>query len=214
MISPVLALVTTTEIVWDTVPASPEQVNLKVEVSNKGLVVSVPVMGFVPCHSPSARQLAAFALLQLSKPAEPSTTLVLLDSNCKDGAAAVGATVGGASGGGSGACGGLNPTSTAPTPVPPAPVQLSVYVVLVDIGPTCALPEVDFTPVQPDPAVQLVALLALHVSVVVSPAPIVDGLAAMVIVGADTGGGADAGGVTLTAADAVVDPPEPVQTNI
>ena len=43
---------------------------------------------------------------------------------------------------------------------------------------------------------------------------LVDGLAAMVIVGADTGGGADAGGVTLTAADAVVDPPEPVQTNI
>ncbi len=55
-------------------------------------------------------------------------------------------------------------TKTLWLPLPPAPVQVRVYVVLV-VGETDWVPEVAFVPVQPPEAVQLVALVDDQVSV-------------------------------------------------
>lgn len=53
------------------------------------------------------------------------------------------------------------------TAVPPAPVQLSEYVVSRVRGPTVAVPLAAFVPTHPPEAVQLVTPVPLHVSVVV-----------------------------------------------
>jgi hypothetical protein len=74
-----------------------------------------------------------------------------------------------------------------------------------------SLPEVDFAPVQPPDAVQLVALVVVHASCVVPCAATVVGVALKVSVGAPAGGGALAI-VTLT--DFEVLPPEPVHTSV
>lgn len=76
------------------------------------------------------------------------------------------------------------------------------------------LPEVALLPLQPEPALQLLALVAFQVSVAVSPVDSVDGDANIEIVGAGVGGGPAFGGVTVTVAEAVAEPPEPVQTSM
>ena len=67
------------------------------------------------------------------------------------------------------------------------------------------LPEVALLPLQPEPALQLLALVAFQVSVAVSPVDSVDGDANIEIVGAGGGGGPAFGGVTVTVAEAVAD---------
>jgi hypothetical protein len=67
--------------------------------------------------------------------------------------------------------------------VPPGPVQVRVYVVVL-VGWTCWEPLVARTPAHPPLAVQLVAWLLDHVRVLASPVVIMDGLAESVTAGA------------------------------
>ena len=75
----------------------------------------------------------------------------------------------------------------ADTGVPPLPLQASAYVVAAVIGPTCSVPEVAREPVHPFEAVQLVALVAVQVSVAMPPGTTAVGVED--IVTDETGGG-------------------------
>ena len=97
-------------------------------------------------------------------------------------------------------------TVADPLPLPPAPEHERLNVVVLESGPTDALPEAALVPVHPPLAVQLVALVALHVSVDVPPLVILDGDADIVTTGA--------GGVTVTSTLLCALPPEPVQLSV
>jgi hypothetical protein len=92
------------------------------------------------------------------------------------------------------------------TAVPPLPVQLSEYVVSRVSGPTVAVPLAAFVPDQPPDAVQLVAPLPFHVSVVVP------------FSGTDFGEAASVTDTpepwTVTVAVLVTVPPLPVQASV
>jgi hypothetical protein len=105
-----------------------------------------------------------------------------------------------------GALGGVTVTVTDCDAVPPAPVHDRVYVV-VEVSPDRASePETALLPFQPPEAVQLVALVAVQLSVVPPPLGTVEGVAPSVTEGS---GGAD-GGTTVTLTDCVAVPPAPV----
>jgi len=87
--------------------------------------------------------------------------------------------------------------------VPPVPVQVSVYAVLVVNAPVFKVPLADFVPLQPPEAVQDVAFVELQVSVEVPPLAMVVGFAVSVAVGTGL-----AVTVTVAAAGALV-PPAP-----
>jgi hypothetical protein len=87
--------------------------------------------------------------------------------------------------------------------LPPAPVQLSVKVLVVMSGPRVSLPEMALLPDQASEAVQEVALVEDQVSVDDPPLVIDAGFAASDTVGT--------GGNTVTVADALAVPPGPVQ---
>ena len=93
-------------------------------------------------------------------------------------------------------------------PVPPLPVQLSVNVVAFDNAAVLALPAVAFVPDHPPEAVQDVAFVEDHVSVLVPPLATDVGDADSVTVGAGVGA------VTVTDAVRCVVPPAPVQLSV
>ena len=78
-------------------------------------------------------------------------------------------------------------------PVPPGPLQVNVKLVVALSAPVDWLPLVALAPLQPPDAVQLVALVELHVSVEDPPLLTVIGFAVNVTVGA--------GALTVTVAD-------------
>jgi hypothetical protein len=88
--------------------------------------------------------------------------------------------------------------------LPPAPLQLSVKVLVMVSGPRGSLPEVALLPVQAPEAVQEVAFAEDQVSAEDPPLVTDVGFAASDTVGA--------GGVTVTVADALATPPSPVQS--
>jgi len=91
--------------------------------------------------------------------------------------------------------------------VPPAPVQLRLYVRLpVAGGVTDWLPLIALVPVQPPEAVQLVTLVVAQDSVVAVPSVTVVGDALKVSVGV--------GDVTVTLAEPEALPPGPVQLRV
>src|SRR5262245_54816310 len=67
-------------------------------------------------------------------------------------------------------------------PVPPAPVQLSVNAVFALSAALVSVPDVAFAPLHPPDAVQVVAFVLDHVSIVVPPLATVVGLAVRVTV--------------------------------
>jgi hypothetical protein len=87
--------------------------------------------------------------------------------------------------------------------LPPAPVQLNVYVLLAVSAPVVALPCTASLPDHPPDAVQEDAFVADHVNVDALPLSMVLGLAVIVTVGA--------GVLTDTVADCEALPPVPVQ---
>jgi hypothetical protein len=89
--------------------------------------------------------------------------------------------------------------------VPPVPVQVSVYAVLVVNAPVFTAPLADFVPLQPPEAVQDVALVELQVSVDDPPLAIVVSPAVSATVGA--------GAMLTVAVVGVLVPPTPVQVN-
>lgn len=141
----------------------------------------------LPAHAPDAMQLVALALDQLSVDVAPFSI------RC---GVAESVTVGN---------GGRTVTMVDCAVVPPAPVQLSANVLVSISAPVGALPEVGFDPVHAPLAVQLVALVELHVSVAPLPESTVAGVALSTIAG---GGGRT---LTATVCDAV--PPAPLHTS-
>ena len=90
--------------------------------------------------------------------------------------------------------------------MPPGPVQLSVKVDTEEIGPVPAVPLVGLLPLHAPLAVQLVALVVLHVSVDEAPLATTTGEAEIVTTGA--------GALMATVTDSLVLPPVPVQVSV
>ncbi len=104
----------------------------------------------MPDHAPEAVQLVALREVQLSVDAPPEATEVgdaLID------------TVG------AGVAVTIETVADFELEVPLELVQVKVYVVLAEIGPTVCVPEVATEPLQPPEAVQLLAFVVLQVSV-------------------------------------------------
>lgn len=103
-------------------------------------------------------------------------------------------------------------TTTDRSAVPPGPVQVNEKLLLDALkGPVLAVPAIDLLPVQlllagEAFAVQLVALVELHVNVEAVPLGTESGLALRETVGAD-------GAVTVTVTDLETSPPEPEQVS-
>ena len=90
--------------------------------------------------------------------------------------------------------------------VPPVPVHDNVYVLVEVSAPVDCKPESVLLPVQAPEAVQVVALVELHVKFDEPPEATEAGEAVKVIVGADV--------VTMTVTDLVDVPPAPVQDKV
>lgn len=147
-------------------------------------------MAFDPLQPPDAVQVVALVLVQLRVEELPLVTVVGVAFNVTVGAVGPDATV----------------TVTDCAAVPPAPVQVSVNVVVAAIPVRASDPLRVLVPVQPPDAVQLAALVDNQLSVVEPPLATVVGVAVSVTDGA-------AGCVTVTFTDCVADPPAPVQVN-
>jgi hypothetical protein len=151
-------------------------------------VLCAPDVGLLPDHAPDAVQLVALVVLHVSCDAAPDATLVGAAVNVSVGALATAID-----------------TETDFVTEPPAPAHTSVYVFAVVNAPVLCEPDTDCEPVQSPLAVQLVALLLLHVSVELSP------LATLVGDTLNVSVGAAAGCCTVTVAVAEFDPPVPLQ---
>ncbi len=151
-------------------------------------VTSVPESDLLPIHAPDAMQLVALAVDQLSVDVPP------LSIRCGE---AESVTVGN---------GGRTVTTVDCALVPPAPAQLSENVLVSTSAPDGALPEVGFAPPQAPLAVQLVALVELHVRVTPLPESTVASDALNTMVGG--------GGRTLTATVCDAEPPAPLHASV
>src|SRR5258706_10011677 len=139
----------------------------------------------MPDHEPEARQEVALVEDQVRVEAAPLAT---------DVGFAVRDTVG---------TGGVTVTVAAALPVPPAPVQARVNVLVLLSAPVDWLPEIVLVPVHAPEATQEVASVEDQVRAEDAP-PVTDaGVAVRDTVGA--------GGMTVTVAEALPDPPGPVQ---
>jgi hypothetical protein len=145
-------------------------------------------VAIVPDQPPEAVQEVAFVADQLSVVLPPLGTVF---------AAALKVTAG---------AGVDTDTVTDCAAEPPAPVQVSVYLVVAVIAAVLAEPLVLSLPLQPPEALQEVALVEDQVRVEVAPLLTVVGLALKVTVGA--------GVVTVTVADCDALPPLPVQVKV
>ena len=102
--------------------------------------------------------------------------------------------------------GGVTVTVAAALPVPPAPVQARVNVLVIVSAPLDWLPEIVLVPVHAPEATQEVASVEDQVRVEDAPLVADAGLAVSDTVGA--------GGMTVTVAEALPDPPGPVQERV
>jgi len=163
------------------VPPAPLQVSEKAAGAERAPVLCVPLAGFVPLQAPEAVQAVALEELQLKTAAPPAGTVVGLAVST-----AVGTT---------------ETATLAGALVPPAPVQLKAYVILIVSAAVTWAPLGDFVPLQPPDAVHAVALAEVHVRVLELPAVTTSGEADSIVVG-----------TTFTVALAgVLVPPGPVQ---
>jgi hypothetical protein len=87
--------------------------------------------------------------------------------------------------------------------LPPAPLQLSVKVLVAAIGPRVSLPEVALLPDQAPEAVHEAAFVDVQLSI--------DDAFAVTLLGAAVSDSVGAGLVTVTVAEALALPPAPVQ---
>ncbi len=151
-------------------------------------VLNVPLTGRVPLQAPEAVHEVAFVEDQVSVELPPLETLVGLALIVTVGAAAETVTVADCDA------------------VPPAPVQVRVYLVVVVSAEVLWEPLIGSLPAQPPEAVQAVALVEDQLSVEAAPFCTVLGLAVKVTAGV--------GAVieTVAACDAL--PPLPVQVSI
>jgi hypothetical protein len=157
------------------------------------LALSVPVdcepaVGSLPVQAPEAVQVVAFVDDQVKVEAPPLATLVGLAASDTVGAGAVTVTVADCAA------------------EPPAPLHVSVNLVVAVRAAVVCEPAVDSLPAQPPEAVQAVALVDDQVNAEAAPLFTVVGLAVKVTAGA--------GVVTDTVADCAALPPAPVQVSV
>jgi len=172
---------------WLVVPPVPVQANVKVVVELIAAVVAEPLSGLLPVQPPLAVHEVALLLDHVSCVVLPTMTEVGL---------AVSVTVG---------AGGAALTVTVALFVtePPGPEQASVYVVVALRAPVDLVPLVNWPPVHPPDAVQLVASVVLQDNVDAPSLATEAGLAVKFKVGA-------AVDTVMSTVFAVV-PPEPPQ---
>jgi hypothetical protein len=126
------------------------QESVKVLAAASAPEVSLPFTAFAPDHAPLAAQLVALVVVQDSEVVWPATTDVGVAVSVRVGV-------------------GLTVTDTPCKADPPAPVQDSVKDVVDCNAAVASEPDVALLPDHPPPAVQLVALVLLQVSVEVAP---------------------------------------------
>jgi hypothetical protein len=173
----------------DTVPPSPAQSRVNVVVACSGAVDSEPLVSRTPVHPPLAVQDAAFV---------EDHARVEMPPGASESGLAVSVSVG--------VGGGFAVTVTLREIVPPLPVQASVKVVVAASAPVDSVPLVDFVPLQPPLAMQLVAFVDDQLSIEESPVVTESGLAVSVKVGA--------GYETVTVLVCESDPPLPMQVSV
>jgi hypothetical protein len=139
-------LLTNTVTVWLVEPPDPEQVSVKLVVAPIAPVDVLPLVALLPAQPPEATQLDASVELQVSVEAEPDTKLVGLAANVTTGAVGL-----------------LTITVTDWLVEPPEPEQVSAKLVVAPSAPVDSLPLVALLPDHPPEAVQLDALVELHV---------------------------------------------------
>jgi len=157
-------------------PAPLQIIEYVVLVASAGMVCT-PFNALVPLQPPDASHVVAFVDVQVSTMALPAVTVCALALSV-----VVGTTL---------------TTRLAVVPVPPAPVQVIVYVALDDKGPVLRAPLVAKAPLQPPDPVHAVALVDVHVNVELALLATVVGAALM-----DTVGGGAATGLSLPPQDA------------
>ena len=149
------------------------------------VTVAEPLVAVLAVQPPVAVQLEAFVELHATVDDPP---LAMLDGVAVTDTVACGTTV----------------TVAEALPVPPVPVQ-EIWNVRVAVMPvTVALPLAAVLAVQPPVALQLAALVELHVSVEEPPLAMLAGLALSVTTGV---------GTTVTVVELLPVPPLPVQLN-
>ncbi|HWR49109.1 MAG TPA: hypothetical protein VN327_16090 [Pseudonocardiaceae bacterium] len=147
-----------------------------------------PLTPLVPDHPPEPEHEVAFFAAQVSVVEAPEVTVLGFAVSVTAGAEAETVTV------------------ADWVAVPPVPVQVNSYSVVLDNAPDDQVPLVATAPCQPPEAVQAVALVEVQCRLEVAPAATVVGEADMMIVGT--------GVVTTTSADREVEPPFPVQVSV
>ena len=157
------------------------------------LAVSVPedcepLTALVPDHPPEAEHEVAFFAAQVRVVEAPEVTVLGAAASVTEGAEAETVMV------------------ADWVAVPPVPVQVNSYSVVLDRAAVDQVPAVATAPCQPPEAVQAVAFVELQRRLEVPPAATVVGEADMMIVGT--------GVVTTTSADREVEPPFPVQVSV
>jgi hypothetical protein len=174
------------------VPPGPEHVSEYVVGTDIGTVTSVPTVAFVPDQPPVAVQAVALVDLHVRVVVPPPATLVGLAESTAVGAdEPVTVTV-----------------AVTGALLPPGPEQLKAKAVFAVRALMLSVPLTAFVPDHPFDAVQLVAPVALQVSIVLPPLATLVGLAAKV-----TTGGVLLATVTVTDTGALL-PPSPVQVNV
>ena len=149
-------------------------------------------MAFVPLQPPDAVHEVAFVEVHVNVLLAPLLTVVGDADRLTVGAGVGLVTV----------------TDAVDCAVPPAPVQLNVNVAFALNAPVLVVPDTDLDPLQPPEAVQELALVDDHVSVLALPLVTVVGDAVNVTVGAGVGL------VTVTEAVDCAAPPAPVQRSV
>jgi hypothetical protein len=171
------------------VPPGPVQVSEYAVFVVRAPVLWLPLVASAPVQPPDAVHDVALVELHVNMEAPP----LAIDAGLADSVAmGTGATV---------------TVDVAAVLVPPAPVQVSEYMVVPVRAPVLWVPLVANAPLQPPEAVHEVALVEPQVSVAAPPLATVVGLAVSVAVGTGLA-------VTVTvAAAAVLVPPGPVQVS-
>jgi hypothetical protein len=152
-----------------TLPPAPVQVSVKVLLFVRFEIDSVPLVFFVPVHALLALHEVASVLDQMSVMEPPEVMVDVLTLNERVGAGVGGGVV-------------FTVRVTLFVTFPPAPVQVSAYVLVV-CGEVENVPLVAFVPAHAPLAVQSVAFVVLHVSTVLCPAVIVVGFPVNMSVG-------------------------------
>lgn len=147
-----------------------------------------PLTALLPDQSPDAEQVVAFAADQVRIELLP--LLIVLG-------AALRLTM---------STGAVTVTVADCDALPPSPVQVRSYSVVLVSAPVDHVPLVATAPLQPPEAVHAVASVEFHVNSELAPVVTVEGAAVNVTVGA--------GAVTTTWADCEAAPPDPVQVRV